>query len=772
MRHIMSPQLKKTLWRLAAAVLCALPVITQAASAESFNAAVLHGTVKGNAHSDEFDKPLKELGWSFAKYGSTTVDMSKLVKELNLYDMILVCPLFNYGYKDPYLPIDYAPALARFVREGGALVLTDAVYESHTAWLPMMDQRLTIDLGSCNSPTDAAYPIPSLPYNSMPNILRIGITFKHFTLPKNTKWEVVARCGGHGAPAVVVARLGKGFVYATTFRHPNAQLLENMRANLEIQRMGLVATEFKMPNLTVGSGEVKLKLKNISNTPVELSALLSVAAPRKAPVNAEKSITLPAGREEMLSVSYDIPIRGKADASLAITSNSKNALLFKRSIVLPELLTISPPRYRGIAVASEVERTGNIRVPTNIVPYREKPEELRLKVSIRTKAGRIVGKTTEQTGLSANNLLTLTTGKLIPGDYVIESELLKTSGESLAKKKTEFQVLAAADCPVYVNDDMNLVANGEPFFPLGLYHISPKDFPNAAEIGINTIQLWSWEGLKGIDAAAALGIKVIWEQNHREHSSAIRANVPNLRNKTNLLAWYAMDEPYEIQQSLAKAITDNFHGLDKGHPTFMVSCTPQLFDSHADTADIMAVDPYPYPHRPLTLVADWMDQAWRATKGNKPVIAVLQSFGKEPEPEFRSMAYLALVHEARGIFWYPWYDNKTTGMKHNPGLQAACKKLCGEIRTLTPALLNKSGRRQFRSADSKIHGMFCSDPAGKNYLLLVNPHKQSNSIALNNLPELKNIAVLSELFGAGSVDPRHALSMKPYETRVFTVQSK
>ena len=134
MRHIISPQLKKTLWGLAAAVLCALPVTTRAASAESFNVAVMHGTFSNqygkNLHNDEFDKALQELGWKSMKYASTKEDLAKLTGELKQYDIAVICPLFNYGYKDPYLPIKYAPALMRFVRDGGALVLTDAVYES------------------------------------------------------------------------------------------------------------------------------------------------------------------------------------------------------------------------------------------------------------------------------------------------------------------------------------------------------------------------------------------------------------------------------------------------------------------------------------------------------------------------------------------------------------------------------------------------------------------------------------------------------------------
>lgn len=772
MRHIMSPQLKKTLWGLAAAVLCALPVTTRAASAESFNVAVMHGTFSNqygkNLHNDEFDKALQELGWKSMKYASTKEDLAKLTGELKQYDIAVICPLFNYGYKDPYLPIKYAPALMRFVRDGGALVLTDAVYESHLAWLPIMDSGLTVTLQNCNSQIDAFYPEPVSPYNTVPNILRINRTFNHYVLPKNTKWEVVARCGSHKAPAVIARRMGKGFIYATTFRHPNAQFLENMRANLELSRMGLRVAKFAMPALKVGAGEIEIMLKNLTDSPVDVHSNFTVTPEngKGAPVNLSEKAQIAAGQDTVLRIPYDIPLRGKVNTRLTLTGCGREAVLFNRQITLPDLLTVKPPRYRAMALESDLQKNGQIIAGAKIAPYREKLDTLRLKTRVTTASGSVVGQADERPVKELEFKLPLQTGKLAAGNYLIHSELSGPDG-ILEKRSAKFRVVKDSECPVFINDDMNILVDGKPFFPIGIYHVNPLDYKEVAALGLNTVQVWSWDGEHAIDYANRCGLYSIWEHSHRKNTSVIHETVPRLKNKPGLLFWYSLDEPYEADFPVAKAVTAAYHETDIGHPTFMVSCRPELFDSHAETADIMAVDPYPYPTRKLTQVSDWMDGGWKAVKGDQPVICVPQSFGVEPVPEFRVMTYLGLVHEARGIIWYPWNDDDKEGMKFNPKLKKACKQLAAEIRKLAPALLNKDGRRPLLLAGGKVHAMFCADPDGTKYLLLVNPEKKTYKINLQDQPELKNVSSVKEAFGSQSRNPQNELTIKPLETQVY-----
>lgn len=737
---------------------------------DPFSVAVLHGTFSNqygkNLHNDEFDEVLQKLGWGYVKYNSENEDMSRLAEEIGRYEMAMVNPLFNFGGDRARLPAELAPALRNFIINGGAIVITDAVYQSQTDWLEGVDPSLKISVESCDSPIDSFYVEPLSAFNCMPNILRIGRTFSHLKIEDDSKWEVVARCGQHGAPSVIAARQGKGFVYATTFRHPNAQLLENMRANLELQRMNIVVSEFKIPKLSVGKGRIELKVRNLSDTPSDIALAFKAAGKNGASSSAKRRKPVAAGGEKKLSIDYDIPLRGKADVVLSAASGGKSAALFSREVEFPPLLSISPPVYRGMALESELAKTGQITVSADITPYREKLDELVLNVYAVGRDGTGTGRPLSVKPGGGNAVLRLDVGKLPKGEYAVHAELSDANG-ALECKTADFRVVDESECPVFVNDDMNFIVNGAPFFPVGMYHMSPDEFGELASIGINTVQLWSWCGPESVDAAAKHGLSVIWEQAHRKSVQVIRDNVPALKGKPNLLFWYGMDEPYEGDFQSAKEQTETFHESDAGHPVFMVSCRPEFFESHATLGDVFAVDPYPYPKNSLTMVSDWMDLAKQVSKGLKPVVAVLQSFGHEPEPEFRVMTYLALTHGARGVIWYPWNDGGSIGMKYNPDLQEACKKLCAEMKMLAPALMNAAGRREFLLEDGKIHGIYCAAPDGKRFILLVNPDDSVVSAGLGAIPELAGVSEIRNAFGGDPVRADAPFEMNPLSTAVF-----
>ena len=296
-------------------------------------------------------------------------------------------------------------------------------------------------------------------------------------------------------------------------------------------------------------------------------------------------------------------------------------------------------------------------------------------------------------------------------------------------------------------------------------------------------QLFGWQGFPAQQKALKdNGIKILWEQTHRPADPAklleALQGTKSMENE-DVIFWYGHDEPGDTELESAEALSRSFHEIDIRRPTYSVCCSPRLLDRQVKCADIIAPDPYPYdgPDASILMVADWVDRAWKATKWEKPVICVPQSFG-EPEGPFRAMAYLALTHEARGLIWYPWDDQwfdqykRPVGIKHFPEQQKVFGDICHQIRTLSPALLNRDCRRQFKSADGAIHGLFCQEPAGKRYMLLVNPHKVGNSIDCSKLAPLWCADSLERLFGGGekTYGADDTLELKPYETRVYVVK--
>lgn len=781
-----------------------------------FNVAIIHGTYSKygkNMHHNEFDTPVKQLGWDSKKYASTVADMNRLAgiaspemtaaehldadvaasvpkkaepeNELMKYDMVLGCPLFNFENKVDMK--QYAKYFREFVMNGGALVMTDCLYPEVYSWLYQIDPSLTFGFsGSCGAKRDPIDATPPSPFRFLPNVKRDYNTWGHLTLPENNQWEVVLRCGD-GHPVILAKRMGKGFIYATALRQPNRETLENLRANLELQRMGLTVTKFEMPEIKTGSGKLEITLKNTTDKAVAANGILSITpedGSGKA-LSFTGNNTLEPDKESTISIPYENGLRGKLNAKFALSSEKNKATIFDRNITLPDLLTVLPPRYRSLALESELKKNGEIFIGFSIAPFKENINTLKVKTQVETTDGKRVGKADERKVSELQSRFPVRVGALAPGEYKITSEILE-NGKPKEKRTAPFTVLKDSECRTFINDDMNLIVDGKPFFPLGLYHISPKDLEQfGQELGINTIQLWSWDR-NGLKIAEKYGIKVIWEQNHRNpdnvngtinNQKEREKGSPQVIDDPNIMAWYANDEPYESEIEKATKLTEAFHKTDISRPTYMVSCQPRLFPAHAGTADIMAPDPYPY-HKPedkITMVADWVDKAWAATKGDKPVICVPQVFGVETEGPFRAMAYLAVTHEARGLIWYPWDDGKSdknprggTGLKYNPELQMVFKDVVSQIKTLSPALLNKEGRKQFKSADGKIHGLFCQEKNKKRYMLLVNPYNEQNTLPLNTIEGLKGVSELKELFGDGKANTAEPLIMKPYETKAYT----
>ncbi|MBM3499611.1 MAG: hypothetical protein FJX74_13200 [Armatimonadetes bacterium] len=87
-----------------------------------------HGSFR---HRDDYDGRLADLGWPLTKFENTP--FAELVGRLSEFDVLLGGALFNYS--NPQDLSAHAEPLLRFVREGGAAVLTDCNYPSMVTWL-------------------------------------------------------------------------------------------------------------------------------------------------------------------------------------------------------------------------------------------------------------------------------------------------------------------------------------------------------------------------------------------------------------------------------------------------------------------------------------------------------------------------------------------------------------------------------------------------------------------------------------------------------------
>ena len=753
---------------------------------ENVNIAVMHGIWRGNSHHDEFDFLAKKLGWKLEKFASAEEDMDKLASELNKFDMVAVCPLFNYS-KGDVAQVDmakYGAEFRKYIEGGGALVIVDALYTGLYTWVTSIDPSLKLDCGECKASQNVANMLPENSIRFFPNRLREDNTWGHLELPEGHGWDIISACS-EGNPQAVMKRFGKGYIYVTGLRSETADFLENLIVTLKLQHAGLSVTNFELPEFKLGSDVLRVSMTTLSNEYSEVEGTVKVI-PLDIPEQEQtfrntlkrtfrKKFKIVQGEECVIEIPYTIDTRGRVRIIFEIASGKQKTTLLDKTIFNEYLLNITGPRYRSFAVESDLKkRKGQIISPVEICPYDEDLKDFTLRAEVKDANGKRVGKVKETRIAETNFLLPIYIGTPKPGSYTITGELYHKK-KLVDVRNAELAVLSDDECPVYINDDMNLVVDGEEFFTLGIYHpINFNDIARIAEIGFNLVQVFDGIGPSGFTVTAEHGIKVLYEQNHNRHlkvsDEALSEHAAEISaTYSNLCLWYVADEPGLNGLEHVKKIDTLLREGDKGHPTYLVSYKTHLFDVHAPLADIFAVDPYPFPKRPITMVSDWVDLAWEATKGNRPVFCVPQSFGGEPPETLYAMAYLAVIHEARGLIWYPW-DDRTEGLKFNAESQEVMKSIVSELKILSPALLNREGRRQFKSEDGKIHGLYCQENPGKRYMLLVNPETSEQTINLKALAGLKGVKELKEVFGNEKIKLSETgeLTLNQYETRVYT----
>lgn len=233
---------------------------------------------------------------------------------------------------------------------------------------------------------------------------------------------------------------------------------------------------------------------------------------------------------------------------------------------------------------------------------------------------------------------------------------------------------------VDLRPDNVCLVNGQPFFPLGAYHVRQEDLAAIKAGGMNVgIPFtgtyppgWSRpsDGVGYIEKCAAEGIMGV----------AIGGNAEALkhyRGQPDVLFWYLDDEPNgpgRQPEDILKRWAD-WSAQDPTHPYFLLHNTPVHFLRYAPACDIFATDPYPVHSQPqadLNHVARYTEGAVTAVFDHKPVWVALQCYtvravseaGKSqngiprlPTPEeLRCMSYTALACGARGLLYYAYDD--------------------------------------------------------------------------------------------------------------------
>lgn len=355
-----------------------------------------------------------------------------------------------------------------------------------------------------------------------------------------------------------------------------------------------------------------------------------------------------------------------------------------------------------------------------------------LEVSVSNQDGAaIASETSIEPAEEAMYTLTISLPELAPGQYTVTASLAGEDADSVMV----FVPLQDRK-PQNLTDTGTILVDGEPFFPIGVYHCSPSHYPMLAEAGFNAVQGKGPQNLEAFGAALdaceenglMMDVPLYADGQVKANLEESLAGIEAYADHPAVLCWKIIDEP-DIRPEITDEVPEVYAALkaaDPVHPIELTLCQPPGFGYWANFCDIMQIDPYPIPRQPLTMVSDWVDTAMAGLEPWQNLTAVLQS-GWIPEPmnqptpeQARSMVYLALIHGAKGIFWYSFRDpgwrlEETPLWDAFPAINAELKELS------MPVMVGEADEQvSVTSPDDVVHWRAWRYE-GRTWLLMTNP---------------------------------------------------
>lgn len=208
------------------------------------------------------------------------------------------------------------------------------------------------------------------------------------------------------------------------------------------------------------------------------------------------------------------------------------------------------------------------------------------------------------------------------------------------------------------------------FFPIGAYGGSGDTLAQFRETGLNSAVLALNE--KNLDACNRGDIHCTFAVPRDRAKLLVALSAMNGKISDRNFSFYVNDEPGI--HSFPPATAADMQRLLKRHfpdvSTCMAIVRPQVIPDYQEGADYFMLDQYPVPNMPMTWLSDSLDEA-AGYVGRDRLQAVIQAFGGAQHarygwprlPTFAEMnclAFLAVIHGARGIYFFAYPEIMAT----------------------------------------------------------------------------------------------------------------
>ena len=348
------------------------------------------------------------------------------------------------------------------------------------------------------------------------------------------------------------------------------------------------------------------------------------------------------------------------------------------------------------------------------------------------------------------------------GNYSIKLNV--SSGKQVISEKIfDFEVLPPADYEVTFDEKHICYVNGEPFFPLMLYHCHPFEMNFHKKEGVPEIQLE--DTIKDIKAHGFNYAHIIGEQpdetrmkpyldlgmpvtmEPREYSEDYMKRYVDMFNKTNMgLYYYTVDEPMGERLYLCQPAYDTYRKYDPHRPVIGAVNVAANLEKVKDAYDVIMVDPYvirkdEHPGFNGAFLT-YVRMSKNVTNNKKPIWVVPQAFGwgykdaqfSIPTPEeVVCQGWLSIVEGATGLFWYAYATGeKDETARYNQwyigdsDIWDVFPKLNKEITEFFPYMVKGNAQGEMICDNGKIRSNVWK-VGEKYYAIIVNPETTSET---------------------------------------------
>ena len=458
----------------------------------------------------------------------------------------------------------------------------------------------------------------------------------------------------------------------------------------------------------------------------------------------------------------------------------------------------TPPVY---AYEGEKELPWGYRITAEFLKKEQTPAKITIQLPQLSASASLAAKVNEFVHSRLKLAQPLSKGK-----YTVIMTAWDSAGKVLAKEERLLRVIdrpqAVPRLPVKkveVNAEGNTLINGKPVLLNGIYHVyKESEVREVADAGFNTVIAWERTPEKYLKMLE-------WMKKYDLYSDCVIKNLPDdqlsallkaIGNHPSLVSFDPEDEPdiKDIKPEQLQPKIERIRQTCPGIP-MRISCSgPGAVKRFGDCAQIIGAHRYVIPFGGLPLQVKstaTIVNAFPRPRKHSPQIT-LQSWlhwhdltRKPQTPEqTRSLAYIALIGGAKGLWWYSFIDQGSWDVRTVPSLWTAFKGLNAELADLNDVIL--TGKRipvkiETRNIKGQPVPLGDGDPGvvaavwqlpDRTVLAAVNTMKIPASARLSGLPG----KTMTELFADGAVCPISSgmaeFPLDPETTRVFEIQKQ